>query len=69
MVFIESEEFLHPIDRKIKAKILVPLRTKKKAKVRNLLDVLKMVNCSYNQGDFKLTLVHAIMTSAASRTM
>ena len=59
VVYVESEAFLHAIDRKIKAKSLVPLGTKKKADASDLLDGLKKIIWSYNRSDVRITMIHA----------
>ena len=50
VVYVESEAFLHAIDRKIKAKSLVPLGTKKKVEASDLFKALKSIIRSYNRG-------------------
>ena len=57
--FLENEAFLHCVDRTIKGKTAVPLRTTKKAKGADLLEALKKVVRFYNKADVTIKMIHA----------
>ena len=59
VIYVDSEAFLHAIDRKIKGKALVPLGTMQKAKAADLIKGLKAIIKEYNRLGVKITMIHA----------